>query len=85
VTLKVIWFHPLCHEQGHLLLDQVAHSSIQLGLEHIEGGGIRSFSGQPVPVFHHPHGEEFRQARPGIRMSTVISTTQLRPGLRESA
>ena len=22
------------------------------------GGGIHSFSGQPVPVFHHPHGEK---------------------------
>ena len=35
-----------CHKQGHLPLDQVAQS-------------IHSFSGQPVPVFHHPHGEEF--------------------------
>ena len=25
----------------------------------LPGSGIHSFSGQPVPVFHHPHGEEF--------------------------
>jgi len=48
-----------CHEQGHLPLDQVAQSSIQPGLEHFQGGDIHSFSGQPVPVLHHPHGEEF--------------------------
>ena len=58
-TLKIIWFQPPCHEQGHLPLDQVAQSSIQPGLERCQGGGIHSFSGQPVPVFHHPHGEEF--------------------------
>ena len=58
-TLKPIWFQPPCHEQGHLPPDQVAQSSIQPGLEHCKGGGSHSFSGQPVPVFHNPHGEEF--------------------------
>jgi len=58
-TLKIIWFQPPCHEQGHLPLDQVAWSSIQPGLEYFQGGSSHSFSGQPVPVFHHPHGEEF--------------------------
>jgi len=48
-----------CHEQGHLPLDQVAQSSIQPGPEHCQGWGIHRFSGQPVLVFHHPHGEEF--------------------------
>jgi len=57
-TLKIIWFQPPCHEQGHLPLDQVAQSSIQPGLEHCQGGSIHSFSGQPVPVPHHPHGKE---------------------------
>jgi len=33
-----MWFQPLCHEQEHLLLDQVAESSIQPGLEHFQGG-----------------------------------------------
>ena len=58
-TLKIIRFQPPCHEQGHLALDQVAQSSIQPGLEHCQGGGIHSFSVQPVPVPHHPQGEEF--------------------------
>jgi len=58
-TLKIIWFQPPCHEQGHLPPDQVAQSSIQPGLEPCQGGGSHSFSGQPVPVPHHPHGEEF--------------------------
>ena len=39
-----------CHKQGHLPLDQVTQSSIQPGLEHFQGGGSHSFSGQPVPV-----------------------------------
>jgi len=30
-TLKIIWFQPPCHEQGHLPLDQVAQSPIQPG------------------------------------------------------
>ena len=58
-TLKIIRFQPPCHEQGHLPPDQAAQSSIQPGLEHCQGGGSHSFSEQPVPVPHHPHGEEF--------------------------
>jgi len=50
---------PPCHGQGHLPLDQVAHSPILPGLEHCQGGGSHSFSGQPVPVPHHPHRKEF--------------------------
>jgi len=37
----------------------VAQSPIQSGLEHFQGGGVHNISGQPVPVPHHPHGEEF--------------------------
>ena len=55
-TLKIIWFQPPCHEQGHLPPDQVAQSSIQPGLEPCQGGGSHSSSGQPGPGFHHPHG-----------------------------
>jgi len=58
-TLKIIEFQPPCQEQGHLPPNQVAQSSIQPGLEHFQGGGIHTFSGQPGPVFHHPYGEEF--------------------------
>ena len=44
-----------CNEQGYLQLDQVAQSSIQPDLECFQGWGIYHLSGQPVPVFHHPH------------------------------
>ena len=49
----------LCHRQGHLPLDQVAHSPIQPGLEYFQGGGTDNLAGQPVPVSHYPHSEEF--------------------------
>jgi len=55
-------YHPVptpCHRQGHFPLDQVAQSHIQPGLEHFQGGGTHSFSGQPVPSPHHPHSKEF--------------------------
>jgi len=44
--------------QGHLPLDQVAQRAVQPALECVQGGGIHSSSGQPVPGPHHPHGEE---------------------------
>jgi len=46
---------PLCNEQGHVQLDQVAQSPMQPDLEQFQGEGIRSFSGQP----HHPQSKEF--------------------------
>ena len=58
-TLKINAFQPPCHEQGHRPPAQGAQSSIQPGLEPCQGGGSHSFSGQPGPVSHHPHGEEF--------------------------
>ena len=48
-----------CSEQGHLQLDQAAQSPIQPDLICFQGGGIHCFSGQPVPVFHHPNSVEF--------------------------
>jgi len=48
-----------CHEQGHLPPDQGAQSPIQPGLEHCQGGGSHSFSGQPGPGPHQPQSEEF--------------------------
>jgi len=50
---------PPRHGQGHLPLEQAAQSPIQPGLEHCQEGGSHSFSGQPMPVPHHPHSEEF--------------------------
>jgi len=56
---KTIWFQPPCHRQGHLPPDQSAEGPIQPGLEHCQGGGSHSFSGQPGPGPHHPHCIEF--------------------------
>jgi len=50
---------PLCSEQGHLALDQVAQSPVQPGLECFQGWGSNHLSGQPVPVPHHPHYKNF--------------------------
>jgi len=43
------------HQPPHLL-DQVAQGPIQPGLEHLQGRGIHSLSGQPVPTPHHSPG-----------------------------
>jgi len=47
------------HGQQHLPLDQVAQNSVQPGLEQFQGGATHNFSGQLVPVPHHPHSKEF--------------------------
>jgi len=49
---------PPCSEQGHLPLDQVAQSSVQPDLECFQGWDLHYFSGQPMPVSHHPRGEK---------------------------
>ena len=46
------------YRQGHLPLAQVAHSSIQPGLECFHGGGIHSLWAT-CSVSHHPHSKEF--------------------------
>ena len=43
-----------CHGLGPLPPAQGAQSPIQPGLEHCQGGGSHSLSGQPVPGPHHP-------------------------------
>ena len=48
-----------CHKQVHLPLDRVAHSPIQPGSEHFQGGGSHSFSGQPVSAPHYPQSKAF--------------------------
>ena len=45
------------HQPPHLL-DQVAHSPIQPGLEHLQARGIHNLSGQPVPAPHHSPWKE---------------------------
>jgi len=57
--LKNHLVQPPCNEQGHLPLDQIAQSIIQLDVEHFHGWGSYDFSEQPVPVSHHPHSKEY--------------------------
>ena len=47
-------FNPPCYVQGHQPPDQAAQSHIQPGFECLQGWGIHSLLGQPVPVLHHP-------------------------------
>ena len=42
-----------CYVQGHQPPDPAAQSHIQRGLECLQGWGIHSLLGQPVPVCHH--------------------------------
>ena len=58
-TFHTISFQPPRHRQGRQPPHQAAHSSIQPGLEHLQGEGIHSLSGQLVPVSHHPHSNAF--------------------------
>ena len=50
---------PPCSEQGYLQLDQVAQNPVQPGLECFQRWGLHYFSGQSVPVFHHPYCKKF--------------------------
>jgi len=61
---------PPCSEQGHLQLDQAAQSPVQPGLECFQGWGLLYLSGQPVPVFHHPHG---KKCLPYIQSKSTLS------------
>jgi len=44
-TLKIIWFQPRCHGQGHLPPDQIAQSSIQPGLDTAREGAATASLG----------------------------------------
>ena len=53
-TSRIIKLQPPCYRQGcqppHFILDQAAQGPIQPGLEHLQGWGIHSLSGQ---LFQH--------------------------------
>jgi len=53
-TTVIIWFQPPRYVQGRQPPDQAAQSHIHPGLECLQGWGIHSLLGQPVPVRHHP-------------------------------
>jgi len=57
-TTMMSWFQPPCHVQGRQPPDQAAQSHIQPGLECLQGWGIHSLLGLPVPVHHHPLDEK---------------------------
>jgi len=40
-------------------INQAAQGPIQTGPEHLQGWGNHSFSGQPLPLPHHPLRKEF--------------------------
>ena len=50
-TFKIIQSQPPRYMQGHLPLDQVAHSPIQPGLECFQGGGTTT--APPSNLFQH--------------------------------
>jgi len=50
----IIEFQPPCYVQGRQPAGQAAQSHIQPGLECLQGWGIHSLLGQPVPVRHPP-------------------------------
>ena len=62
-TSRIMKLQSVCHRHSHqppyLILDQAAQDPIQPGLEHLQGRGIHSLSGQPVPASHHSHSKEF--------------------------
>jgi len=49
-ALKIIQFKPFCLEQGCHPTDQAVHGSILSGLKHLQGWGIHTLSGKPIPV-----------------------------------
>jgi len=57
-----------CNEQGHFQLDQAAETPVQPDLECFQGWGIYHLSGQPMPMFHHPHCKKFV---PSIQSNTT--------------
>ena len=48
-----------CYRQGHFPPDHIVHSPMQPVPEYFQGGGIHNLTGQPVPVSHHPHSNNF--------------------------
>ena len=66
----LIEFQRPCYVQGHQAPDQAAQSHIQPGLECLQGWGIHSLLGQPVPVRHQPLGEKLP---PNIQPKPLLS------------
>ena len=67
-------FQSPCHSEGRQPPDQAAQSRIQSGLECLQGWGIHSLLGQPVPVHHHALSEE---PPPLCRLSAAVLSLPL--------
>jgi len=65
-----------CYVQGHQPPDQAAQSYIQPGFESLQGWGIHSLLGQPVPMCHHPLTEK-RPSKPTAPLQSTVSKTFL--------
>ena len=57
----MIEFQPPCYVQGSQPPAQAAQSHIQPSLECLQGWGIHSLLGQPVPVCHHTLREKLHR------------------------
>ena len=69
-----------------MVLDQVAQSLIQPDLEHLQGRGIHSLSGQPVPAPHSSLCEELPpdiQSKPSLH-ELLVSNAKKQRGPSES-
>lgn len=54
-TFKSHLVQTSCSDQGHPQLGHIAQSLIQHSLDSFQGWEFYHLSGQPVPIFHHPH------------------------------
>ena len=65
-----------CYVQGCQPPDQAAQSHIQPGLECLQGWGIHSLLGQPVPVRHHPLCEKKQETQEEILHGIYVCLQQ---------
>ena len=73
----IIEFQPPCYVQGRQPPDQAAQSHIQPGLECLQGWGIHSLLGQPVPVCRHPLSEkEIKKTNEQTKKTTTKHNTK---------
>ena len=72
-----------CHGQGHLSQEQVAQRPIQPDLGHFQCWAFYYFSGQSVPVSHHPchkKGHPYIQSKPTFFQFKTIAPCPVTTG-----
>ena len=70
-----------CYVQGRQPAAQAAQSRIQPGLECLQGWGIHSLLGQPVPMLPHPSLQYSRSAAPLPVEAHAIVTRAFPPSI----